>query len=76
MKLTQDQKEAVGAAIAVAMLVVAALGWYGFYVQPHDEFRGEVLACMENRSEAEYHRCVEFVKAELSDSETIVRPQQ
>lgn len=75
MPLTEKQKEAAGAAVALTLLLVGAIAWWVFYIHPRDEFLGEVMACMEDSSKAEYQRCVEFVRAEVSDSTPTVRPQ-
>ena len=50
--------------VAFAILLVGAAAWWAFYVHPHDQFMGEILACMEYNSRAEFSRC----ESEVSDS--------
>lgn len=71
MSLTETQKEALGAAVAAVLFVGAAGAWWAFYVQPRDQFLGEVMACMDDGTQAEYDRCAKLV----SVSDAPERPQ-
>ena len=49
-----ETKEAL---VAFALLITGAVAWWSFYVRPHDQFMGEIMACMEDNSKAEFKRC-------------------
>ena len=48
--------------ILVTLLLLAVVGWYAFWVVPHDRFMGEVMDCMQDNSQVEYTRCAAEVR--------------
>jgi len=60
--MTDQQKENLGLAGFTLMALSLAVGWYVLWVRPHDEFLGQVMACTQDASQAEYARCAEVVQ--------------
>jgi len=68
---TVDPSETLYAGITVAIVAVATLGWFFMYVQPREEFLGQVMECMGNdNSEAAYDRCAEEIRTSAVRSST------
>jgi hypothetical protein len=63
-EVNQEQsREIAGMLTLVVLTLVCVAAWFTFYVQPHDEFLGEVMACMGNdASEAAYDLCAEKIR--------------
>ena len=48
--------------ITLFIFIVAAIGWWTYYVQPNDEWRWKVIECMEDdRSREAFDRCAKEV---------------
>ena len=60
--MTEQQQERLGLAGATLTVLSLTVGWYVLWIRPHDEFIGQVMACTQDASRAEYARCVEVVQ--------------
>lgn len=52
-------KHQIEALIFIGLGLAVGVGWYHFYVKPHDEARYQILDCMgSDNSRAAYDACV------------------
>lgn len=66
-----ERREALGALATILAVAGLALAWFFLYVQPREEFLGQVMDCMGgDASEASYQRCVEEISTAAVQSST------